>query len=127
MVVKLLTELTFAVLSVPDTTKLRVSVPPLPFRLSPGLSVLTDTTPVSFLRVALKVSAPEPPTNKVPVSTPVVSDLTRQHCKCLIHRYISAFFFARFFFAYTPPTAFRELKGLMRPAYVEISRMVLHP
>ena len=65
-----------AAASVPDAVIDRVSVPVPPVKLSPAFNELDAAVAVSLRIVELKVSLPAPPVNSVPVSRPVVSDLS---------------------------------------------------
>ena len=58
---------------VPETLTFRVSVPPPPERLSPGLKVVPSVAPKDDPTTPLKVSLLLPPEKLVPASAPVVS------------------------------------------------------
>jgi hypothetical protein len=61
--------------SVPETLTFRVSVPPPPEMLSPGLKVVPSVAPKVDPTILLKLSFPLPPEKLVPESVLVVSDL----------------------------------------------------
>lgn len=104
-----------AAASVPDAVIDRVSVPVPPVKLSPAFNELDAAVAVSLRIVELKVSLPAPPVNSVPVSRPVVSDLSHALDKSLILNSLLRILDDLFLITYDAPTVTKIIAKLKVP------------